>query len=144
MWKWYSLIGDLFFILVIVGVWFLVHTKLTNSDHYDCSKEVESKINQVLSYQKELWDIPLPASLKGIELSKLGIDLKQIKTSDIQMEWLTTKFEKMRYSWLTRIYDASVEIKLKYPELRDFNLSIPITCTSSSSETTIEFRNPKK
>ena len=132
MWKWYSLIGDLFFILVIVGVWFLVHTKLTNSDHYDCSN------------QKELWDIPLPASLKGIDLSKLGIDLKQIKTSDIQMEWLTTKFEKMRYSWLTRIYDASVEIKLKYPELRDFNLSIPITCTSSSSETTIEFRNPKK
>jgi hypothetical protein len=139
-----GLIWELFFIILIVVVCFIAHNKITDSDHYDCSKEVESKINQVLSYQKQIWEIPLPASLKWIDLSKFKIDLSQIKVSDIQMEWLTTKFEKMRYSWLTRIYDASVEIKLKYPELRDFKLSIPITCTSSSSETTIEYRDIKK
>ena len=50
----------------------------------------------------------------------------------------------MRYSWMTRIYDATVEIKLKNAELRDFKLDIPITCTSSSSETKIEFRKTTK
>ena len=142
--KGHSLIWDLFFIILVVAVWFLAHTKITDSDHYDCSKKVEEQISTVLSYQKQLWDIPLPASLNWVDLSKLKIDLNNIKVSDIQMEWLSTKYEKMRYSWMTRIYDATVEIKLKNAELRDFKLDIPITCTSSSSETKIEFRKTTK
>lgn len=138
--KGHSLIWDLFFIILVVVVWFLAHTKITDSDHYDCSKKVEEQISTVLSYQKQLWDIPLPASLNWVDLSKLKIDLNNIKVSDIQMEWLSTKYEKMRYSWMTRIYDATVEIKLKNAELRDFKLDIPVTCTASSSETKIEYR----
>ena len=60
----------------------------------------------------------------------------------MSIKWV--KYEKMRYSWMTRIYDATVEIKLKNAELRDFKLDIPITCTSSSSETKIEFRKTTK
>lgn len=142
--KGHSLIWDLFFIILIVVIWFLAHIKITDSDHYDCSKKVEEQISTVLSYQKELWDIPLPASLKWVDLSKLKIDLNNIKVSDIQMEWLSTRYEKMRYSWMTRIYDATVEIKLKNSELRDFKLEIPVTCTSSSSETKIEYRKTTK
>ena len=141
--KGHSLISDLFFIILVLVVGFLAHNKITNSDHYDCNEEVKSKIDQVLSYQKDIWEIPLPASIQWLNLSKLNIDLKNIKKADIQMEWLNTKYEKMRYSWMNRIYDATVEIKLKNAELKDFQLNIPITCTSSSSETKIEFRKVK-
>ncbi len=142
--KGHSLIWDLFFIILVVVIWFFAHIQITNSDHYDCSRQVEDQISTVLSYQKQLWDIQLPASLNWVDLSKLGIDLKNIKLSDIQMEWLSTKYEKMRYSWMTRIYDATVEIKLKNSALRDFKLEIPVTCTSSSSETKIEYRKTTK
>jgi hypothetical protein len=138
--KGHSLISDLFFIILVIVIGFFAHNRITNSDHYDCNEEVKNKIDQVLSYQKDLWEIQLPASIRWLNLSQFKIDLNNIKKADIQMEWLNTKYEKMRYSWMTRIYDATVEIKLKNAELRDFSLNIPITCTSSSSETKIEFR----
>jgi len=52
--KGHSLISDLFFIILVIVIGFFAHNRITNSDHYDCNEEVKNKIDQVLSYQKDL------------------------------------------------------------------------------------------
>ena len=144
MWKGYSLLRDLFFVILICAIGFLVHLKIVDDDQYNCTKEIETWMEKVLEYQKNLWGIRIPASLKWINLSRFNIDLNNIKVSDIEMEWATTTFEKMRYSWTKRIYDAVVWVKMRYPELQDFNLNIPITCTIENGQTNIEYREKSK
>lgn len=144
MWKGYSLLRDLFFVILICAIGFLVHLKIVDDDQYNCTKEIETWMEKVLEYQKNLWGIRIPASLKWINLSRFNIDLNNIKVSDIEMEWTTTTFEKMRYSWTKRIYDAVVWVKMRYPELQDFNLNIPITCTIENGQTNIEYREKSK
>jgi hypothetical protein len=38
----------------------------------------------------------------------------------------------MHYSGMIRHYDAKIKTKVKNPELKNFNLNIPITCTAST------------
>jgi len=144
MWKGYSLLRDLFFVILICAIGFLVHLKIVDDDQYNCTKEIEIWMEKVLEYQKNLWGIRIPASLKWINLSRFNIDLNNIKVSDIEMEWTTTTFEKMHYSWTKRIYDAVVWVKMRYSELQDFNLNIPITCTIENGQTNIEYREKSK
>ena len=134
MWKSAGIIRDMFFVILVCVIWFIAHTKITGDDHIECNKKIDGIMNEVITYKNDQSNI----GLSETPLWKINLwDIKswKIKPADVGIERIWTTFEKMRYSWTKRIYEATVWFTIK-----GFRFNVPVTCSVVNWEVTIESR----